>query len=206
MSGRFRNRFPDYNVLDKWDSPSWNEQTRKVVHKRLTEIPDRRFFTEDEWEILKAICDRLIPQPDRPNDPVPIVPFIDEKLHKNQGNGYRYATMPPMREAWRQGIGAIEAEARAKWGAGFRDLPENQQDAVLRAIQHGDTLSPAWEGLPPKQFFKTALLHETVTVYYAHPAAWSEIGFGGPASPRGYVRMRFNRRDPWEAVEHYEHD
>ena len=28
-----------------------------------------------------------------------------------------------------------------------------------------------------------------------------EIGFGGPASPRGYVRMNFDRRDPWEAVE-----
>ena len=49
----------------------------------------------------EAVCDRLIPQPDRPVDPVPIVPFIDEKLHKNQGNGYRYEDMPPMREAWR---------------------------------------------------------------------------------------------------------
>jgi hypothetical protein len=35
--------------------------------------------------------------------------------------------------------------------------------------------------------------------YYSHPFAWNEIGFGGPASPRGYVRMDFNRRDPWEA-------
>jgi hypothetical protein len=39
-------------------------------------------------------------------------------------------------------------------------------------------------------------------MYYAHPQAWDEIGFGGPASPRGYVRMGFNRYDPWEAVEH----
>ena len=38
-----------------------------------------------------------------------------------------------------------------------------------------------------------------VVAYYAHPAAWNEIGFGGPASPRGYVRMDFDRRDPWEA-------
>jgi len=34
-----------------------------------------------------------------------------------------------------------------------------------------------------------------------HPASWNEIGFGGPASPRGYVRMNFDRRDPWEAAE-----
>ncbi len=36
---------------------------------------------------------------------------------------------------------------------------------------------------------------------YSHPHAWSEIGFGGPANPRGYVRMTFDRRDPWKAAE-----
>jgi hypothetical protein len=41
----------------------------------------------------------------------------------------------------------------------------------------------------------------SVSAYYGHPTAWSEIGFGGPASPRGYVRMNFDRRDPWEAAE-----
>ncbi len=48
------------------------------------------------------------------SQPVPIVPFIDEKLHKNRGDGYRYEGMPPMREAWRQGIKAIDDEARAR--------------------------------------------------------------------------------------------
>ena len=38
-------------------------------------------------------------------------------------------------------------------------------------------------------------------LYYSHPTAWSEMGFGGPASPRGYVRMELDRRDPWEAAE-----
>jgi hypothetical protein len=27
------------------------------------------------------------------------------------------------------------------------------------------------------------------------------MGFGGPANPRGYVRLYTNRRDAWEAVE-----
>ena len=27
------------------------------------------------------------------------------------------------------------------------------------------------------------------------------MGFGGPASPRGYVRMALDRRDPWEAAQ-----
>jgi hypothetical protein len=45
------------------------------------------------------------------------------------------------------------------------------------------------------------VLHDICGAYYSHPYAWSQIGFGGPANPRGYVRMNFNRRDPWEAVE-----
>jgi Gluconate 2-dehydrogenase subunit 3 len=203
MSEVFHNRFPTYNVLDKWDTPSWNEQTRAVVQKRLHQIPNRRFLTEAEWDVLSAICDRLMPQPDRVDSPVPLVPFIDEKLFKNQGNGYRFAGMPPMREAWRRALQAIDDEARARWGGGFRELPANQQDAVLRAIQHGDVRSAAWEGLPPRRFFRSVLLREVVTVYYAHPAAWSEIGFGGPASPRGYVRLGLDRRDSWEAEERH---
>jgi Gluconate 2-dehydrogenase subunit 3 len=204
MNEVFHNRFPTYDVLDKWDTPSWNEQTRAVVDKRLHQVPDRRFLTETEWEILKAICDRLIPQPDRPAHPVPIVPFIDEKLFNNQGNGYRYQGMPPLREAWRRGVQAIDDEARARWGGGFRELAANQQDAVLRAIQHGDTRSAAWQGLPPKRFFLNILLPAVASVYYAHPAAWNEIGFGGPASPRGYVRLGLDRRDPWEAEERHD--
>jgi hypothetical protein len=204
MNEVFHHRFPTYDVLDKWDSPSWNNQTRAVVKKRLEEVPDRRFLTETEWEILVAVCDRLIPQPDRANRPVPIVPFIDEKLFNNQGDGYRYEGMPPMREAWRRGIKAIDEEARAQWGGGYRELPHNQQEAVLRAIQNNDARSSAWEGLSPKRFFSGLLLRTTASIYYAHPAAWNEIGFGGPASPRGYVRLGFDRRDPWEAEEHYD--
>lgn len=204
MSEAFQRRFPTYDVLDKWDTPSWNEQTRAVLRRRLTELPHRRFFSETEWRILSAVCDRIIPQADRLEAPVPIVPFIDEKLFKNRGDGYRYAGMPQMREAWRQGVNAIDEEARTRWGAEFAGLPPNQQDAVLRAIQHGDTLSAVWESLPAKRFFVSLLLREVASVYYAHPAAWSEIGFGGPASPRGYVRLGFDRRDPWEAEERHD--
>jgi hypothetical protein len=45
------------------------------------------------------------------------------------------------------------------------------------------------------------LLKTLVSIYYAHPEAWNEIGFGGPASPRGYARLGMDRRDPWEAEE-----
>ena len=100
MSQGFRNRYPTYNVLDKWDSPSWNDQTREVVGNRLDDVPPRRFLTPEQWSLLEAISARLIPQPDR-EQPVPITPWIDDMLHRNRSPGYRYADMPPMRDAWR---------------------------------------------------------------------------------------------------------
>jgi hypothetical protein len=55
--------------------------------------------------------------------------------------------------------------------------------------------------MPCDLFFADRVLVDLVSAYYAHPTAWSEMGFGGPAGPRGYVRMDPDERDPWEAVE-----
>lgn len=202
MSDSFRPRYPDYDVLEKWNSPSWNDQTREVVGARLTKIPVRRLLNPEEWQTLEAVCARLVPQPERGADAVPIAPFIDAKLFENRGDGYRYEDMPPLREAWRRGLAAINDEAQARTGASFCTLGDDSKDEVLRAIESGDVRAD-WHGLPPKRFFEVMLKH-VVSVYYAHPAAWSEMGFGGPASPRGYVRLGFNRRDSWEAVERHD--
>ncbi len=197
----FRNRFPDYNVLDKRRTPSWNEKTRQAVEKRIREVPERRFFNHREWQTLNAVCDRIVPQPDRPDSPVPIAPFIDRKMAEDLKDGFRRESMPRMQEAWRLGLQGIDREARLRFGGPFHLLPPARQDEILRSIQEGKTSSRVWRRLPAKDFFETRVLHDIIGVYYSHPAAWNEIGFGGPASPRGYVRLGFNLRDPWEAVE-----
>jgi hypothetical protein len=127
--------------------------------------------------------------------------MVDEKLHKNSGDGYRDARLPPMRDAWRRGLAAIAAEATSRYGRRFHEISPLLQDDLLKSIQNGEVDEKPWGDLSPRLFFKKRLLHDIVSAYYAHPAAWNEIGFGGPASPRGYVRMNFNRRDPWEAAE-----
>ena len=200
MAEEFRSPYPHYDVLAKWSSPSWNDQTRKVVRRRLTEVPPRRFFTEAEWATLQAVCDRIMPQPER-HDPVPIVPWIDALLHERRGTGTRYIGLPPQAECWRSGIAAIEAEARLRHGQAFRELGAEQQDSILQAMDDGKVQAPEWGRVPSQKFLRHVLLRRVVEVYYAHPAAWNEIGFGGPASPRGYVRLGADRRDPWEGEE-----
>jgi Gluconate 2-dehydrogenase subunit 3 len=190
--------YAGYDVLAKWSTPSWDEQTRQVITRRLTEVPVRRFFNQTEWDTLEQVAARLVPQPDRA-EPIPIAPWIDEKLHHNRGDGFRYDDVPPMRDAWRLGLQGIEEESQRRFSASFRALGSLEQDGVLGAIQQGTVEGGVWNHLPPQRFFATMLLKEVVGAYYAHPAAWNEVGFGGPASPRGYVRLGINQRDPWEA-------
>jgi hypothetical protein len=194
-------RYPGYDVLKKRNSPSWNDQTRNVIDARLAIDPERhRFFSDAEWPILRALCDRIVPQPRERAKPAPLAAMIDEKLFLNRGDGYRDSRLPPMRDAWRRGLAALEAEA-VRIGRSFSNLTTQEQDAILTRIQQGAAHEAAWAGMPPALFFTKRVLHDIVSAYYAHPHAWSEIGFGGPASPRGYVRMNFDRRDPWEAAE-----
>lgn len=193
-------RYPGYDVLAKRGTPSWNAATREVVDERLAAPPGPRFFTVEEWPTVQAACARVLPQPeDRPA--VPIAAYIDQKLHEDRRDGYRRADLPPQREAWRRGLAALDAEARSAHGRRFNDLAPFDQDRLLGAMQAGDLHDPAWAGMPPGHFFTERLLADATRAYYAHPIAWNEVGFGGPASPRGYVRMGFGQRDPWEAAE-----
>ncbi len=197
-----RDLYPGYDVLSKRDTPSWNEQTRRVVDRRLAINPDcQEFFSDAEWCTLRALCDRVVPQPADRANPVPIAAMVDQKMVKNEGDGYRHARMPPMREAWRRALAALDMEARTAHGCAFHELSAERKDELIAAMHRGTLQHDAWQGMPPREFFHSRVIADVIKSYYAHPTAWNEIGWGGPASPRGYVRIQADRRDPWEAAE-----
>ncbi len=193
-------RYPGYDVLAKRNTPSWNAKTREVIDRRLAVPREPRFFTAEEYATVEALAARIVPSPSaRP--PIPVAALVDEKLHSGRSDGYRDAGMPREGEAWRQGLRALDTEARRAHGGGFRDISAAEQDELLAKMQQGALKDPSWGSMSPKTFFKRRMAHDLVFAYFAHPDAWSQIGFGGPASPRGYVRLDFDERDPWEAAE-----
>ena len=193
-------RYPGYDVLSKRDTPSWNQQTREVVDARLAIPAVESFFTADEFRTVEALAARLVPQPsDRPA--VPVAALVDHKLQKGRGDGYRQEGMPREQEAWRRGLAALDVESNGRHGSPFAALTPATQDVLLHDMQAGKLTGPAWQGMPSDIFFKQRMAHDVVLAYYAHPTSWNEVGWGGPASPRGYVRMGANKRDPWEAAE-----
>lgn len=193
-------RYPGYDVMDKRDTLSWNDATRRAMATRLALPGTPRFFTATEWELVAPLCDRIVPQPVG-RAPVPTAALLDDKLHRNHSEGYRNVRLPPMQQAWHCGVAALAAEARAAYQLPFHQLAPDQQDTLLARMQKGDMSQPEWGDVPPAMLFSERIAHDIVAAYFSHPTAWSEVGWGGPASPRGYVRMGFNRRDAWEPEE-----
>jgi hypothetical protein len=201
--GGGRTPYPEYDVMapDKWRH-DWDPKTRQLVLDRLRHMPARAFFTAEAFATLDAVCQRLLPQDDRPAElRIPIAPFLDERLAKGDGDGYRYEDMPWDDAAYRLGIIGIDQTSRALCGGvAFTGLEAHAQDEVLAAIEDGDPPGGVWRRLPARRFFRL-LMQDVIAVYYAHPAVWNEIGFQGPASPRGHIRLALGKRDPWEAKE-----
>ncbi|MFP3643923.1 gluconate 2-dehydrogenase subunit 3 family protein [Paraburkholderia sp. SIMBA_054] len=196
--------YPGYNVLDKRDSPSWDDATRTVIDERIATADEPAWCNVVQWRALRALCAVVIPQPDcqlvsRPL--VQLAALVDRKIATGKSDGYRNARLPALQDAWRIGLAALDDESLHRHHAVFADLDECARIGMVQAMQHGTLARDAWRNMPSQLFFTQRVLPDICTTYYAHPSAWSEIGFGGPANPRGYVRMYFNRRDPWEAEE-----
>jgi hypothetical protein len=193
-------RYPGYDVLDKRWTPSWNAKTRSVIDKRLSIRPGPRYLPVELFKVLEALCERILPQAGDA-ERVPLAAYVDEMLHLDKRAGWRNAELPPLREAWTRGLAALEAEAQAAYGRGFVDLDPASQDRLVERMSKGELTDPAWGAMPSRRFFTDRVMAEIPRAYYAHPKSWNEIGFGGPASPRGYVRLDFDKRDRWEAAE-----
>ncbi len=198
-----RPRYPGYDVLAKRDTPSWNDATRRAIDARLRVAANApRYLDSERFATLGALCARIVPQQPGRAGAIPTAALVDARLAADGGDGYRDARLPPLRAAWQTGLAALDAMARHAYGCLFAALGPCDADALLQAVQKGDVdpqVAPAWAGMDPHTFFMKRVLMDICGAYYGHPFAWNEIGFGGPASPRGYVRMDFNRRDPWEA-------
>lgn len=193
-------RYPGYDAMSKRDGPSWNGKTREVIDARLNP-PDRpSFFSDAEWQALKALCNRVMPQP-KGRPPTPLAAYVDQALSEGKTKGYRFADMPQPGEAWKRGLAALDEAGKREYGRVFAHLTSEDQDALLARMEDGSFEADALCGMPCQTFWTSHVIHDVVGAYYAHPAAWSEIGWPGPASPRGYVRLRLDRRDSWEPVE-----
>jgi hypothetical protein len=194
--------YPGFSTISQ--QKFWDEATRRKILDRVHKIPSIRFFTPDEAGVMEAIAAHLLPQDDRmPSRRIPLVPSIDKRLHEGRTPGYRFSKMPPDGDAYRLGLQAIERMSAHSYGRPFRQLTWREQDELLKSIHDAKPMAGAadiWERMPIHRFW-VLMIQDCVETYYAHPWAWDEIGFGGPAYPRGYIRLEHGEPEPWEVEE-----
>lgn len=193
--------YPGFHTLEQ--QSFWDAATRKLVLDRVQNIPEIRFFTDDEARTMQAVVARVLPQDDRtPATRVPILNGIDKRLFLNHIEGYRFEDMPSDQEAYRIAARAFDAMAQEAFGGRFASLHTMQQEELLQSVHDNKPLAAAdaWKGVNVKRFWEM-LVSDCCSVYYAHPYAWDEVGFGGPAYPRGYMRLEHGEPEPWEVGE-----
>lgn len=193
-------RYPDADVLDQ--RGHWDDATRRVVMDRVHNVPPFRCFFDRRRATLEALCSRVLPQSHRPTDrQVPIAPWIDQRCFEGIVSGFRFDDMPPDEVAWDLGLDGLDQSAQSLFGSLFAQLDGERQDKVLQTVREGSPPGEAWRVIPAHRWWVYIALRQILGTYYAHPYAWDEIGFGGPAYPRGYFALNHGAREPWEARE-----
>jgi hypothetical protein len=178
-------RYPDFDVLESTDS--WDDATKKVVLARLEPPGPLRFFTPDEEPTLRAFCDIVLAQDHEPR--VPVAEFVDAKLADGQLDGYQYADMPDDRDTWRLVLRGLDEAARERYGrTSFADAEPATQLALVNQFSQGWLQEGSFAQLNAGRAWSVCM-RMTLSAFYSHPWAWNEIGFGGPAYPRGYMRL-----------------
>ena len=184
-------RFPGFDVLDQ--VPHWDRVTADVVLARTVTPAPVKFFTGSEESCARALLNLLTGQDGE--SAVPVLEMVDARLAAGETDGWRYADMPEDGQAWRETLAHLDADAYQRSGTPFADAAQADQLKLIQAVQ--DLKSAPWHGLPAAHVWSLWTRY-ACTAFYAHPFAWGEIGFPGPAYPRGYKNAGVGKLEPFE--------
>jgi hypothetical protein len=192
--GDASSRFPGFDVLSQ--TGHWDAITTGVVLGRLGPRPALRFFTPAQEAVARPLLDVMLDQHAEPR--VPVFEMIDQRLAELTTDGWHYEDLPPDPQAWARSLEALDRDALDQLGRGFAAAPVADQAALLsRFLELGDG---RWHGMRADRVWSLWSRY-ACAAFYSHPWAWNEIGFSGPAYPRGYKNPGVNAREPFEVAD-----
>jgi hypothetical protein len=201
ITPQHQGRFPGFDVLDQ--VPHWDDVTAGVVLARLALPNMLSFFTPLEVGVAQPMLDLILGQDSEPR--VPVLPLIDARLSIAETDGWHYDDLPEDGQAWRDTLAHLDADAHDRHGAGYAALEQTQQARLLQDVQDLAAGSHSWHGLTAAHVWSLWTRY-ACAAFYSHPWAWNEIGFSGPAYPRGYLNPGINAREKWEVADHHDVD
>jgi hypothetical protein len=197
-------RYPAYDVLSQ--TSHWDDVTRRIVLDRVENVPPIEFFTTDEARTLDAFCNVATAQDAEPR--IAVLNYVDEKLQAGKRDGWRFFDLPDDDELWRLVARGLDEQARHHSYESFADAPLETQIGVVHRFSKGELHGGVWEQVNVSRAFSVVMRY-VAQAFYSHPWAWNEIGFGGPAYPRGYGAFgapHLGEKESWEADESVHYD
>ncbi len=202
ITPQHRGRFPGFDVLDQ--AAAWDDVTAGVVLARLA-LPDQlAFFSPTEVAIAAPLLDLLLAQDCEPK--VPVLQLIDNRLAIGETDGWHYDDMAEDGQAWRDSLADLDADSADKHsGRGFAHLIDAERAVLVQSIQELSADGAKWRGRNASHVWSLWTRY-ACTAFYSHPWAWNEIGFPGPAYPRGYLNPGVGTLEHWEVADHDDSD
>jgi hypothetical protein len=195
-------RYPDFDVMET--AQDWDETTRQAIFARLAPPGPLRFFSAEEEPVLRALCDTLSEQYDEPR--IPVAEMVDAKYAQGKLDGYQFEDMPDDRDTWHLVLQGVDEVARRRYGMSFAALDRLSREGICQDFSEGVLSGGVWDSLNVKRAF-AVVMRGVASEFYSHPWAWNEIGFGGPAYPRGFGRFgMLSAREPFEKPEAFQVD
>lgn len=174
-----------------------SRRTRAALLERTRAPASGAVWTSEERATLAALVAQILP--DAAGDTL-VADHILAGIADGAGDGWRFAALPPDREAWRRGLATLTA-------AGFAALDPDAQTRLLERVaggEVGDTDDSTQ--LSPEQMvlWFEDVRAETVRVWMSLPATMAAIGYDGFAvggdgrRKQGYTRTGADDPEPWQ--------
>ncbi|GJF12964.1 hypothetical protein NGTWS0302_32610 [Mycolicibacterium cyprinidarum] len=196
-----RGRFAGFDVLEQ--AHQWDAVTAGVVLSRLALPKMLSYFTASEAGVAAPMLDLLLAQDREPR--VPVLALIDDRLANAETDGWHYDDMPEDGQAWRETLAALDTDAHRRHHRGYAELSVALQACLLQDVQDLSGRGQQWHHWSAKHVWSLWTRYAS-TAFYSHPWAWNEIGFSGPAYPRGYLNPGLNAREGFEVADHDDTD
>ena len=163
-----------------------------------------QIFSGAEFRTLRALAQAIVPEAG-----FDLAACVDAELTENKGDGWRFAALPPDREAWHRGLVSLDHAARQAHGVSFLALYPDQQQTLLQHAAEGKVgksllgtlgLSDAAQTYTAEelQMWLGEVRTSFTRLYMGDPRTLDRIGYTGFADDLGFTRIQLGQTEVFE--------
>ncbi|QHE51228.1 gluconate 2-dehydrogenase subunit 3 family protein [Pontibacillus sp. HMF3514] len=191
--------YPTYDVMS--EKGEWDPITQQVIQNR-THPTEGNVLTPEMKRTLQAYSKTLFPS-HVGEQTLSISLILDHRLTENKLKSYPKNSLLSKEEIILYGLAHAEEECVLTDQKPFFQMSDDERLKKIISWKHQLGEESVWKNVSCDLFY-TTLTSELLKLIYSDPSVWSNIGYGGPAYPRGYYAYGPKQFDSWEAKPHDE--